>query len=112
MIQSFIDAEVSRCRNRESMLYQKFFRDLGSDLVLFEKCKDLIPKLFLIFFEDIFVVDEIIFINEKHHPFFDNEIPLFIRVKGNKPIILSDLDFEIFVFSSEFGIRVCNDFFK
>lgn len=50
MIQSFIDAEMSRCRDRESMLYQKFFRDLGSDLVLFEECKNLLPELFLIFF--------------------------------------------------------------
>lgn len=80
--------------------------------MFFEKRKNLLSKLFLIFFEDVFVIDEIIFVDEKHHPFFDNKIPLFIRIEGDKSIILSDLNIEIFVISAKFVVGVCDDFLK
>lgn len=109
MLQSFIDAEMGGCGDDERMLRQEFFRDLGSDLILFEECEDLFPELLLIFLQDLLVVDEVVFVDQKHHPLLDDEISLFVGVERDEAVIFPDLDLYMFIVTAELIVGVCDD---
>ena len=78
--QSFIDTLMRRCRDSEGIRDEEFLRDLGSDFMGLEKIKDLFSELSLVFFEDIWIIYEIIFIDEKQHPFFDDYLSFFVDI--------------------------------
>ena len=83
---------MCRSGDGKGMFVQKFFRDFGSDFIVFEKIKNLFSKLGFVLFEDFRIVDKIVFIDQEEHPFFYDHFPFFVDTEGNHAFIFSDLD--------------------
>ena len=112
LFQSVVDAEVGRSGDSEGIFVEQFFRDFDSDLILFEEIQYLFPELCFILFQNFRIVDEIVFIDEEHHPFFDDQFPFLVDKQGDHSLIFSDLDFHRIRIFAEFGARVGTDFIK
>lgn len=65
-----------------------------------------------IFFENLWIVDEIIFIDEKEHPFFDNQFSFLVNKQGDHSLIFSDLNFYRVRILAKFGARISADFIE
>jgi len=68
--------------------------------------------LCFIFFEDVCIIDEVIFVDEEEHSFFDDEFPLFVDKQGDHSLIFSDLNLNRIWIFAEFGTRIGTDFLK
>jgi hypothetical protein len=101
---------MCRSRDGEGMFVEQFFRDLGSDLMVFEEIQYLFSELNLIFFENFLIVDEIIFIDEEKHPFLDDQFSFLVDKQGDHSLIFSYLNFNSIRIFAEFGARIGADF--
>ena len=103
---------MSRSRDSKRIRCKEFFRDFGSDLILFEKIKYSFVELCCIFFEDLGIVDKIVFVDQEEYPFFDHQFAFFVDIQGNHIVVISNLDFYRVGIFAQFGTCIPTNFFQ
>jgi hypothetical protein len=65
-----------------------------------------------VFFEDFRIIDEIVFVDQKKHPLFNNQFTFFVDKQGYHTFIFSNLNLYSVGIFAKFGARIGTNLFE